>query len=236
MKLDDTTSNAIQAALKEAETGVYSDLTITCGRKEYHVHKVLLCTRSSFFKRICDGPFKEGLSNTINLPDDDPEAVDSMMCYIYNGYYPRKNHGTHRPLGEEPETFEITAGFEIEFLTLHVKVYALAEKYDIPDLKKIALRGFQLLSNCNAYNKVEFANVCELAYTTTVDSDRGLRDAIIKTLYDNPKALDEEHIQAMLKQVPELSYDYIMHHREAQKNQEKKIQSFQPTPFRRPPL
>jgi hypothetical protein len=38
--------------------GKYSDLSIVCGESTYRAHKALLCTRSQFFAKACDGGFK----------------------------------------------------------------------------------------------------------------------------------------------------------------------------------
>lgn len=38
--------------------GKYSDLTVKCGETTYQAHKALLCTRSQFFAKACDGGFK----------------------------------------------------------------------------------------------------------------------------------------------------------------------------------
>ncbi|KLP07984.1 uncharacterized protein LW94_10712 [Fusarium fujikuroi] len=60
------------------KTGDYSDLTISCGKDRYPVHKAIICPRSHFFKAACDGKFKEAQTGTINLPDDDPIADDYL--------------------------------------------------------------------------------------------------------------------------------------------------------------
>lgn len=74
----------IGSLLKE---GKYSDLTIECGEDTYAVHKAILCTRSPFFAKCCDGDFKEAKSGVIKLPDDDPAAVKMMIQYLYTGTY-----------------------------------------------------------------------------------------------------------------------------------------------------
>lgn len=36
----------------------YSDLTITCGSDKYLLHRAIICPRSKFFDKACDGGFK----------------------------------------------------------------------------------------------------------------------------------------------------------------------------------
>ncbi|GKU04926.1 hypothetical protein FLAG1_07662 [Fusarium langsethiae] len=72
---------------KLLRTGVYSDLTITCGTDKYAVHKAIVCSRSSFFAAACDGELKEAKTGEIDLPEDDPVAVKMMIRYLYTQNY-----------------------------------------------------------------------------------------------------------------------------------------------------
>lgn len=214
-----------------------------CGNKEYPVHKVLVCTRSPFFAKACDGPYEEGRSGVIDLSDDDHDAVDSMVCYLYNGYYPRIESGTTVSVAQPPcskswtvDDFgkesnllrmdtdiggltaigEVTLGLQVKYLCLHARVYALAEKYAVSGLKEIALRYFRYVADDETCNLEEFSDASELAYTTTIDADRGLRDVVVKALHENYKALDQDHVQGLLKRHPNLAIDFIMHYRAKQ--------------------
>ncbi|KAF4467529.1 hypothetical protein FALBO_5593 [Fusarium albosuccineum] len=289
MRLDDTTNHALQNALKKIDTGLYSDLEIKCGNKQYQVHKAIICPRSSFFRSACRTDFREGQSNVIDLQEDDPEAVDSLIHYIYNGYYPKMDPRTQGisqdrlgAAGWKLETFgrifpfqdlsvkislsrslcqdlsvkislsrslcqdlsvkislsrspyeiftsltdalytgEFTGGLQVKFLVLHAKVYALAEKYEVSGLKEMAQRCFQIISNCGGCCSKEFAHACEFVYTTTIDSDRGLRDVVVQALHENPRALDEEHIQGAMRSQPDLPYDLVLYGRGKQMRKEK---------------
>ncbi|KAK7425167.1 hypothetical protein QQX98_000082 [Neonectria punicea] len=224
MKLDETTSKALQSALISAESGVYADLIIKCGTDEYPVHKILICTRSPFFAKACDGPFKEGESGEIDLPDDDPEAVASMICFLYRGCYPRVEPDAERPqlskLGEtwNIETYgEETIALQDEYLCLHAKVYALAEKYQISGLKEMAHRSFSFLIP-RTISPHNFAEASEIVYTTTIDADRGLRDLVVDNLYSKAHFLDDEALKKLLKRLPDLTFDYVMYqHRHKEK-------------------
>ncbi|KAF4342501.1 speckle-type POZ [Fusarium beomiforme] len=119
------------------ETGVYSDLTVTCGDDVYCVHKNIIWPRSSFFKAACDGRFNVCHHVQISLPDDEPEAVRMMMRYFYYLNLAPPKDSTSRdpkPLKPSPD------------LCLLVKVYALGEKYDIPGLKETARKKFEELA------------------------------------------------------------------------------------------
>ncbi|KGO75155.1 Uncharacterized protein PITC_058250 [Penicillium italicum] len=61
----------------------YSDFTIVCGDGEYAVHKCIVCTRSTFFAKACDGGFEESSTNTVVLQEE-PVLVERMIDYLYS--------------------------------------------------------------------------------------------------------------------------------------------------------
>ncbi|KAL8992659.1 MAG: hypothetical protein Q9169_006930 [Polycauliona sp. 2 TL-2023] len=65
----------------------YSDLTITCRGRTFHAHRNVLCPASKFFAAACDGIFQEAAKGLIDLPEDDPHAVNRMLTYMYASDY-----------------------------------------------------------------------------------------------------------------------------------------------------
>jgi hypothetical protein len=39
-------------------SGKLADLVITCGEREFHVHKIILCGRSKYFAKMMEGGWK----------------------------------------------------------------------------------------------------------------------------------------------------------------------------------
>lgn len=120
-----------------------SDFVVRCGDREWQVYKQVLCTKSDYFNRAIKGSFKasdsvvpslgmscsadifpttqESQENSIDLQEDDPDAVDLLLEFLYTGDY------TTNP-GAEAEG--------------HVSVFEIASKYLLDSLKELAERRF----------------------------------------------------------------------------------------------
>ncbi|PVH88242.1 hypothetical protein DL98DRAFT_628101 [Cadophora sp. DSE1049] len=63
------------------------DATLIVGTEEvvFTVPKDLLCQNSKFFDRALNGKFKEGVEQTIRLPEDTVMAFQMMLQWIYTG-------------------------------------------------------------------------------------------------------------------------------------------------------
>jgi len=151
------------------EDGKFSDFTILCDGKEYNVHRCFIAPQSKYFERACTGMFKEGAERKIELKEDLTSMVDRMVYYFYNFNY-RTGSDSTKPT----ETKSWPA------LSVHIQMYSIADKYDVPGLRTLALEKFKasivvphttcgILTNAtHAINKLQLP-----------EADTALRDLLV---------------------------------------------------------
>ncbi|KAI1119089.1 BTB/POZ protein [Nemania sp. NC0429] len=197
--------------------GDYSDLTIVCKEKHYQVHKCIICPRSGFFAAACRGDFKEAREGKISLPEDDPKAVELMIQFFYHLDYKINAVGTASgdkkltPLDKETDPLPPCQSSDVKVdstLMIHAKVYALAQKYLIDDLKTIALRKFANYASRD-WNRESFLDVAEAGYELTPESESGLRAAVVETFADHPSLLGKQRMKDILMNADGLAYDLL---------------------------
>jgi hypothetical protein len=181
-------SEAMNSLLKSAK---YSDLTIVCKGQEFPVHRAIICPRSTFFDLACSSGFKESYSGRIEL-EDDPATVERMISYMYTFDYRDEEHRDHRDLCLESSICNIPSRYESHehrniihqekdqpALLSSVRVYAIADKYDIPSLKRLAKERFESWAKKN-WAREDFSDIVREIFESTPTSDRGLRDIVIR--------------------------------------------------------
>ena len=95
---------------------------------------------------------------------------------------------------------------EDSHLVLHTRVYALAEKYDIPSLKQLARSKFEMAMACY-YDSPNFAEAIEEVYCSTIDSDRGLRDIVLEAFKSHPQLASTQDVYNVIKETPSLAFE-----------------------------
>lgn len=98
-----------------------------------------------------------------------------MLSHLYTFDYPGRplHYATHATAAETSFISE---------LHTHVQMYALGDEYDIKDLKNEALEKFQATMKGKRGKSDECTSVLEVIstiYSTTPESDRGLRDIVV---------------------------------------------------------
>ncbi|KAF7948089.1 uncharacterized protein EAE97_003500 [Botrytis byssoidea] len=68
-------------------TGKYTDLVIRCQGKEFKVHRAIICSQSKPLAAAIDHGFKEATDGVFDFEEDEPEIVEYMIRYLYDGLY-----------------------------------------------------------------------------------------------------------------------------------------------------
>ncbi|KAF1953420.1 hypothetical protein CC80DRAFT_420445, partial [Byssothecium circinans] len=208
-------------------SGLYSDLQIKCGNDMYKVHRSIVCPQSDFFAgamRFTIG--KESEDRMIDLSEDDPAAIKALVQFLYEADYEPylldsevPNRPPHDFLGHDytyafPHTYpcdkfvcticlEPIFGFPPEYDTgamlLHSKVYEVAEKYQVTELKELAAKKFSLACGLH-WEKDEFVDALRHACISTVTEDKGLRTTLAKTVADHMELLKKEAVKELLSE------------------------------------
>ncbi|KAK3946661.1 hypothetical protein QBC32DRAFT_357015 [Pseudoneurospora amorphoporcata] len=140
---DDPSKDLISSLKGLYFSGEYSDLVISCGGREYHVHRAIVCMQSEFFSAACRGSFKA--KGKIDLLDNDSQLVYIIVHYLYHfDYDVRLQHERSGFDRLEMDKYETNVNeLAADALLTHAKIYALAEKYLIHRLKALALQQFK---------------------------------------------------------------------------------------------
>ncbi|KAF4632013.1 hypothetical protein G7Y89_g6109 [Cudoniella acicularis] len=117
-----TTANFLGEALGNQTVKIY----VGEKRKEFLVHKDLLCKTSDFFAKGFNGGFKESQEGEMYLPEDSPGAFFFLVDWIYRSTLPTTFTEAHIP-------------------DLY-RLYILADKLCIPTLKDKTMDSIQILA------------------------------------------------------------------------------------------
>jgi hypothetical protein len=178
------------------------------------------------------------------LEDDDPDTVERMLLYLYTCDYDdgipdeaascskeEEANGegedtaetvpTESP--EEEAMVEVSEGksnTEESLLLNNVMVYAIAERYDISELKELAKAKF--LSQADTLlSSHEFPEVVKTIYTSTLSKDRGLRDIVSQVCVKHVRELMEDQaFQGIISDVGDFGIDIL---REALKHDDERL-------------
>ena len=150
------------------------------------------------------------------MNDDDPQTAKRMLFYLYTQDYPDHDvpsmtakdvapdrytppHLRHKT----PTTIDAVTDKSVNLelcksatttqdprMMNNVLVYAVAEKYDIPDLKGLAKDKFQSLAR-SKWPHDDFCALVEAVFSTTPDTDMGLRQVVLD--------ICEKHMEDILR-------------------------------------
>ena len=151
------------------------------------------------------------------MDDDDPQAVKRLLLYLYTFDYPEEDDSdvpmtmscSHSPslssaateeesnLGAMSNSFDDPTPRDNRMMN-DVLVYAVAEKYDIPDLKDLAMHKFRTLAS-SKWSQDDFHVAMEAVFSTTPETDMGLRQIVLDICKEHSEyILRDKEFRAMM--------------------------------------
>ncbi|KAJ4188642.1 hypothetical protein NW759_016811 [Fusarium solani] len=221
------------------KSGIYSDMILVSTERRYNAHRAVVCLQSPVISKSCTfnttntsriktNNFSNDDTTTVsfNFLDDDPQSVDCVVQYFYRSDYeiPRPTPGTDDEAdvmfnedaddsaADDATSDDATsddATSDDSHLVIHVKVFTLAERYDIPPLKDLSLKKFEAAARLH-WKSNYLVEAAREAYTSTISDVQEMRKAVIRILYMQRELLDEKHIKDLLLEVPQITFDLLM--------------------------
>lgn len=200
-------------------SGKFADFDVRCGPFLFKVHKVIVSAASKYFEALCGGHFvvslshfyffsnkgilmlhKEAVTGSTSL-DDEPVTVARMLQACYSGDYGTDEHETQLA-GYMEDALILTedggswGGCNPEFgtrgLVMHAKMYAFADKYDILNLRHLALTKFKARIKSDEVSYEDVLAAGQIIYETIPRNDDQLRKLVV--YYTQIHMLDLHHL------------------------------------------
>ena len=181
------TPNPLPAS-EEALNSPIVTMTIGLDQRLFAAHETVLCASSFFAVALKTQFFESSSAKRLDLPDEDPIIFSCILEYLYKGdYYPRLLHNKRKDSWEledaqDPQNLGGRGSCEATFVPSYgsgdvpllkdTAVYCLAEKFGLPELKRLALRKQGLQSGIGVDVILRSARY---AYVHTPDTDSKLR-------------------------------------------------------------
>jgi len=142
----------------------------------------------------------------IELPSDDMDAVGCFLEYLYTGdYFPKKVPG-QRTLETDPSIPKVDETGEQ--LLKHARVYTLAEKFQVPNLRTLASSKIHCV-NSTAKGEIAYARY---VYAYTSEADSTVR-APVANFWANRshtlRAEAEPEFKSLCLEYPQFGYDVL---------------------------
>ncbi|KAK4950752.1 hypothetical protein LTR10_010745 [Elasticomyces elasticus] len=107
-----------------------------------------------------------------------------------------------------PQPIPLRAKENAEDAVMHAKVFAAAVKYQVAALQDLAATKFSIAAS-HGWEHPTFADAVLVAYTTTPDSMRQIRDVVATIILRHNSLLDKGCIEDVVKMIPNLNFELL---------------------------
>jgi hypothetical protein len=169
----------------------------------FRVHKTKLC-KITYFNKLFNSGFREAAENTAKFPEDDCEAFDILVEWVYDPSLRRfedRKPGTATKAVTRPDS-----------CWKLLDLYALAEKYCIPKLQDLALDIIR--REHKAENRLPSTQYVRQAYEKTSAGSPLSRYALSAIYYIIDCSYSESdwptsEVEKLFQELPSFASDYI---------------------------
>ncbi|KAK3357974.1 hypothetical protein B0T25DRAFT_540671 [Lasiosphaeria hispida] len=165
-----------------------------------------LLTQSTYFAEAHAKFSDNGSPRQVELPNEDIDAVGCFLEFLYTGdYFPKKLPG-QRQLEKDPSIPEID--LTGDQLLKHAKVYTLAEKFGLTQLKNLASSKIHCV-NSTAKGEIAYARY---VYENTPKDDTPIRAPVANFWAIRSHTLRseaEEEFRGLCLEFPQFGYDVL---------------------------
>ncbi|KAK5720365.1 hypothetical protein LTR17_015082 [Elasticomyces elasticus] len=91
---------------------------------------------------------------------------------------------------------------------IHAKVFAVAVKYQVIALQGLAATKFAA-ATATSWDHPSFAEASRIAYTTTPEEFRQLRDTVSQTIHKHDNLLNKRDMESVIKATPDLHFELL---------------------------
>ncbi|KAF2824424.1 hypothetical protein CC86DRAFT_55681 [Ophiobolus disseminans] len=172
----------------------------------YSAHEAVLVKSPEFSKQV--EQFAPGGPRQIIYTDVDVDAMGSVVEYLYTGeYFPKKTSGARdAPLEKDPR--QPSADDEGLGLLVHARIYTLADRLQLPELKSLAHSKIHRTAS-TAKGELAYARY---VYKESNPEDNTIRKPVAAfwaTRSYNLRHDAEPEFRAMCLEFPQFSYDVL---------------------------
>lgn len=202
-------------------------MRIVCRDESWTVHRIVMSGKSSVFKRLIDElpgashPSqnrpetmltlkKDANPGVIDLTGYDPNIVDKMLRFIYQGIYDDERETAPR---FDPTTYLSPGQSRLngEALIVNIKLYNLAEKFGLHELMEVAVLQYTSIVR-ELWDTPSFERSIKMLYGPKADEaqGRGLRNATASVIAHNVgELMDSKPFRAVLNLYGELATEVL---------------------------